>query len=99
MQENEYLARQTSGPGTLAVITLVLALVGLFTSGLASIAALVTGYVEAANIEAGRSPREGEGINRAGIIIAWITLLLGVLVMFFVLSLFGIGILASLRHS
>ena len=58
------------GPSGLAITTLVLALVGIFTGGLASVVALITGVVEHVRIRRGKSSRGGYGMNLVGLWLA-----------------------------
>lgn len=88
MQEKYSASQEVRGASVLAIVTLVLALVGLFTGGIASFIALITGHIEASHIAAGRSSPAGYGINLTGLIIAWITVILGLLSVLFFFSLF-----------
>ena len=68
--------RQTEG---LAVASLVLALVGIFVCPVVcSIAALVVGYKARRKLQADPN-LEGEGLAKAGVIIGWVGVALGVI--------------------
>ena len=72
-------------PSPLALATFVLAVVGLLTSGVGSLAALATGTVEAIRIRKGLTSPAGGWINRIGLWLAAVTVLFWIVVgMYFV---------------
>lgn len=79
----------TSGsPSTnpFAIASLVLSLVGILV-GLAAILGVIFGHIALVQIK--RNGQSGRGMALAGVIIGWTMIVLGIMVMLFVLSIFG----------
>jgi len=65
---------------TLAVISLVAGILGLtFVPGIASIVAIITGYMAQKEIRESGGRLEGENLARIGLILGWVAVALGVL--------------------
>ena len=78
---------------TLAIISLVAGILGLtFLPGLASIIAIITGYMAQKEIQESGGRLEGENLARIGLILGWISVALGVLVVACVL-IFVLGMM------
>lgn len=87
--------------GTMAVLALIFGIAGIliswvpfvtYLSFIIAIAAMVLGAIEIKRIDKGMSPSSGKGFAVAGIILGAVTVLLGIVLSFFLNSLIGRGL-------
>lgn len=87
--------------GTMAVLALIFGIAGIliswvpfvnFLSFIIAIAAMVLGAIEIKRIDKGMSPSKGKGFAIAGIILGAVTVLLGIVLSFFLTILVGGGL-------
>jgi hypothetical protein len=67
----------------LCVAACVLGFLGLLTCGLASLPAIICGYMGRASVQRSRGALAGENLARTGVHLGWAGILLGILVLFF----------------
>lgn len=89
--------RQTS---TYAVISLVAGVLGWsLMPFLGSIAAIVFGHMARAEIRRSQGQLDGDGLAIAGLVLGWVSVILGILVLLsFLLFFGGLAWLASVSH-
>lgn len=100
MNEPMYESRPQNS--TLAVVSLVAGILGLtFLPGIASIVAIITGYMAQKEIRESNGRLDGENLARIGLILGWVAVAIGVLgaccflIFFFAVPIFGVTTTSS----
>ena len=87
---------------TMAIVSLVAGLVGWFMLPVvASIIAVITGHMARAQIRASHGAEDGDGMAIAGLILGYVSLLLGVIGVILTILVFagiiGLGVFAGMQ--
>ncbi len=113
MSEETYVTPEKQSPGSMAIVSMILGIVGVlgslggccccfaFIVGLCAPVAAFLGYREKQDIEAGRSPQAGAAMAQAGFILGLVgsaVLVLGIIVHIVRMAFFGASLLGGGWH-